>query len=185
MNAYFIRHGQTNYNLEGLCNDDPADDVHLTALGRRQAERAAGRLRRAALEHIFVSPLPRTRETAAIVNRHHHVPITVHPDLRDIRSGFNNRPVREYQAAIAHDPLNAGINGGESLRQHKARVLRFVDWLGRRPERTVLVVAHEETMRVFAAHFRDLDDEAMRGLSFANGELVRFELRRDPGGAIS
>lgn len=171
-----MRHGQTAYNLLGLCNDDPRDDVHLTELGISQAETAAEALKTTALEHIFVSELPRTHQTAEIVNRHHDVPITAHPDLNDIRSGFNNRPVAEYFAATGHDRLHLRVNGGESLLDYKARVLPFLDRLRGQPWQQVLVVAHEETLRVFAAYFRGLPDEALPGLVFGNCEILSFEL---------
>ncbi len=38
MKTYFMRHGQTNYNVLGLCNDDPARPVHLTDLGIEQVQ---------------------------------------------------------------------------------------------------------------------------------------------------
>jgi broad specificity phosphatase PhoE len=175
MKIYAMRHGQTTYNLLGLCNDDPRDEVPLTELGIRQAEEAAVTLKDAALERIFVSELPRTRQTAEIINRHHGVPIAAHPGLNDIRSGFNNRPVAEYFAATGHDRLHLRVNGGESLLDYQARVLAFLDWLRPQPWQEVLVVAHEETLRVLAARFRGLPDAALPGLAFGNCEILRFE----------
>lgn len=175
MNLYVMRHGRTNYNDLGLCNDDPSVDVHLTKIGRQQAQAAADQLRDVTLDRIIVSPLQRTHQTAEIVNQYHHVPIEVHPDIADIRSGFDGKPVNAYFAAIAHDPLDARVNGGESLMDHKRRVLGFIEWLQRQQQETVLVVAHEETMRVFAAFFEgDIPDERMRELSFANCEYRRY-----------
>lgn len=176
MKVYCIRHGETSYNLLGLCNDDPTRNVRLTTTGRQQAEAAAERLRTVPLERIYVSPLPRTRETAEIVNRHHQVPIETHPALGDIVSGFDGRPVADYFAAIAHDCLNAKAPGGESLMEHKDRVLDFLAWLSEQPYGNVLVVAHEETLRVFAAISRGLGDEALGTLSFANCEVFDFVL---------
>jgi broad specificity phosphatase PhoE len=173
---YCLRHGQTNYNVRGLCNDDPRDAVHLTDLGRAQAAAAAGPLRAAGIERIFVSQLPRTRETAGIVNAGIGAPIEADARLNDIRSGFNNRPVAEYFAAAGHDRLHARINGGESLLDYRARVLPFLDDLSRRPERCVLVVAHEETLRVIVAHLRGLPAGEMERLHFPNCEIVRGEL---------
>ncbi len=170
------RQGWGEHNLLGLCNDSLNDDVHLTGLGVRQAEEAAETLNDAVLERIFVSELSRTRQTAEIVNRHHGVPIAVHPAINDIRSGFNNRPVAEYFAATGHDRLHRRVNGGESLFDYKARVLPFLDWLRPQPWQQVLVVAHEETLRIFAAHFRGLPDEALPGLAFGNCEVLGFEL---------
>jgi alpha-ribazole phosphatase len=76
MKLYCLRHGETNYNRLGLCNDDPARDVHLTPEGTRQAQAAALRLRAAPLERIIItSELPRTWQTADIINRDHRVPL--------------------------------------------------------------------------------------------------------------
>lgn len=91
MNIYCMRHGCTNFNDLGLCNDDPERDVHLTEVGQAQAQAAALALRVVRLQRILVSPLPRTRETAEIINRHHAVPIEIHADLSDVRSGFDGR----------------------------------------------------------------------------------------------
>jgi probable phosphoglycerate mutase len=171
-----MRHGQTNYNVLGLCNDDPKREVSLTKLGFQQATAAAAQLQHADIERIFVSPLPRTQQTAEIINEYHSVPIIVHPLLTDIRSGFDGRPVAEYFAAIAHDKLHACVNGGESLWQHRTRVLQFIDWLLREPYQRVLVVAHEETLRVFIAHFHHIDPQSMLQLSIGNCEIVSFDI---------
>jgi broad specificity phosphatase PhoE len=171
MKLYVMRHGRTNYNDLGLCNDDPNANVHLNAIGKQQARAAAEQLRDVTLDRIIVSPLPRTRQTAEIVNRYHHAPIEVHPDITDIRSGFDGKSVAEYFAAIAHDPLNARVNGGESLLDHKQRVLGFIDGLRRQVQHTILVVAHEETVRVFVAYFEgNVADEHLRDIKIGNCE---------------
>ena len=184
MNLYVMRHGRTNYNDLGLCNDDPSADVHLNALGKQQAQVAAEQLRDVALDRIIVSPLPRTRQTAEIVNQYHQAPIEVHPDIADIRSGFDGKAVSDYFAAIAHDPLNARVNNGESLLDHKQRVLNFIRWLARQAQETILVVAHEETLRVFVAHFEgNVPDERLRDLNIANCEYRYY--RFDPNDQAS
>lgn len=180
MQILFMRHGQTNYNLLGLCNDDPHCDVHLTAVGIAQAEAAAQQLQGEPLELIVTSALPRTIQTAQIINRYHQVPMRVHPALNDIRSGFDGRPVADYFAATAHDPLHFAANSGESLLQHKQRVLTYFDWLRQQPYAMILSIAHEETLRVFYAWFHQLADARLRELHFANCEVLRFEF--DPAG---
>lgn len=179
MHFYCMRHGRTNYNDLGLCNDDPARNVYLTETGIAQAESAAEQLRDVALGRILVSPLPRTRQTAEIVNRYHAVPIEAHVDLADIRSGFESQPVADYFAAIDHDPLRARVNGGESLLDHKQRVLRFIDWLRVQQDETLLVVAHEETMRVFIAYFEGgIEDAQLRDIHIGNCEYRHYVLPR-------
>lgn len=177
MNIYCMRHGRTNYNDLGLCNDDPARDVHLTRTGIAQAMATAHALREVVLDRILVSPLPRTRQTAEIVNRYHQVPIEIHADLADIRSGFESQPVADYFAAIAHDPLRARVNGGESLLDHKQRVLRFIEWLKTQPDEALLVVAHEETLRVLIAHFEGgIGDARLRDIHIGNCEYRHYQL---------
>lgn len=176
MQLYLMRHGQTNYNLLGLCNADPSRDVSLTDEGRQQAREAAEQLRHKPLDRILVSELPRTRQTAEIINRYHGVEIQVEPAINDIRSGFEDRPVSEYQAAIAGDPLRAKVAGGESLLEYKYRVVSFLCRLRERPYRSILLVAHEETLRVMVAWLENLPDEAMPDLHFRNCELLSFEL---------
>jgi broad specificity phosphatase PhoE len=167
MKIYCVRHGETNYNRLGLCNNDPERDVHLTETGIRQAEAVAEQLRSATIERIVIS--------ADIINRYHHVPVEEHAALNDIVSGFEGRPVADYYAATGHDRLHLRINGGESLLDYKRRVLSFVDWLRARSESTVLVVAHEETLRVLKAWFDGLPDEAMLDMDFGNCDVLRFD----------
>jgi len=62
--------------------------------------------------------MPRTRQTAEIVNQYHDAPIEIYPNIIDMHSGFDGRTVDEYFVAIARDPLNAYVNGGKSLLDH-------------------------------------------------------------------
>ena len=177
MNLYVIRHGRTNYNELGLCNDNPDVSVYLNETGKQQAQVAAEQLRQVQLGRIFVSPLPRTHQTAEIINQYHHLPIEMHTDLADIRSGFDGKPVNDYFAAIAHDPLNARVNNGESLLDHKKRVMAFIHWLLQQPQKNILVVAHEETLRVFVAYFEvNIPDDHLRDLHIANCECRHYQL---------
>jgi broad specificity phosphatase PhoE len=69
MKAFFVRHGESLYNVKRLCNADPKIDVPLTAHGIRQAQAARERLAGKSLEAIYVSELPRARQTADIIRR--------------------------------------------------------------------------------------------------------------------
>jgi alpha-ribazole phosphatase len=176
MHVYFMRHGQTNYNQLGLCNDDPAKDVYLTETGIQQAEQAACRLQHSHIELIVTSELPRTRQTADIINQFHHGPIISHPAINDIRSGFDGKPVADYFSAIEPDPLHIAVNGGESLLNHKQRVLSYFDWLQQQPRQAILTIAHEESMRVFYAYFHHTPDKELPGLHFGNCEVLEYQL---------
>jgi broad specificity phosphatase PhoE len=176
MNLHIIRHGQSNYNVLGLCNDNPARHVYLTLEGVAQAEHAAKQLSAVPIEVIFVSQLPRTRQTARFINDYHKVRIIECEELNDIRTGFDGKPVEEYFAAVGRDRFNIVPPAGESLKQFQHRVNAFVDVLLMQQYENILIVAHEETMRIFTARFNDLTTEEMEALSFANCEYLSFHV---------
>jgi alpha-ribazole phosphatase len=176
MRLLCLRHGQSEYNILGLCNDDPGRPVPLTARGRAQAGAAAAALAGEPLERVFCSELPRARETAAIIARPHQLAVQPHPALNDIRTGCDGRPVAEYFRALGGNRLTDRVGSGETLLDHQARVLGFLDWLQPQPLTTVLVVAHEETLRVFAVWQRQLPPPALEGLAFGNCEVLELRL---------
>lgn len=171
---YFTRHGHTNYNQLGLCNDDPGKDVHLSERGIQQAQQLAQQLQQVPLQKILVSQLPRTQQTAHIVNQYHDVKIIVTPAINDIRSGFDSLPVRDYQQAISADRLHSKCNGGESLLEHKLRIQQFLKQLLAQGEDDILVIAHEETLRVIRAFFEHIPDQGMIDLHFDNCQLLQY-----------
>lgn len=170
-----IRHGQSEYNLKELCNDDPAKKVPLTALGQNQARKAAKLLSGLGLTHIYCSPLLRTVQTAEIINERLELPLTVEPRLKDIITGFDSRPVVDYMAAIAIDPLNTRVKGGESVADFFIRVCDFLDELKLKGQENVLLVAHEETLRVLRAWAEGLPPEMVIGLPFENCKPYVFD----------
>ena len=144
MKLYVARHTQTNYNLDRLCNADPSVDVHLTEHGIDQAKSLAEKLADQSFEVIYISELPRTRQTAEFINQHHNVPVIVEGRLNDNKTGFEGRPVTEYMAALHEhqDIWHATLNDGESLAEAQARVRSFLDELRDAPYESVMIVTH-------------------------------------------
>ncbi len=60
------------------------DDLHLTDVGREQAEVLARHLSHGKLNAVYVSPTARAQETAEPIARIHTVPINLVEDLRDL-----------------------------------------------------------------------------------------------------
>jgi broad specificity phosphatase PhoE len=174
MNIYIARHGQTNYNIRGLCNDDPSRHVYLTQKGIEQAEHLAKEFMHVDLDAIFVSQLPRTRQTARIVNHCHNVRIIECEDLNDIRTGFDGEPVEKYFSLVRGDRFNIVPPGGESLSQYQHRVNAFLDAILLENYENVLIIAHEETLRVAKARFQNVAWPEMENLSFENCEYLTY-----------
>jgi broad specificity phosphatase PhoE len=83
---YLLRHGQTDWNLEGRYQGH--SDVPLNATGLAQAHAAAERLATVAIDRIVTSPLIRALKTAAIVAEKLGLPL--HPDIGLIERNFGS-----------------------------------------------------------------------------------------------
>ncbi len=75
-----VRHGQDSDNAARVLNGHR--DTELTDLGRAQAKETAQKLEREKIDHIYHTPLTRTKQTAQIIADHiGHQKITPHSDL--------------------------------------------------------------------------------------------------------
>lgn len=176
MKIYFLRHGQTNYNVKDLCNSDPKIDVHLTKLGKKQAENVREMLKNKEIDIILVSELPRTMQTAEIINKYHNVEIRADKRINDRKTGFEGKSYFDYRKAIEKNPFYIRPKGGESFQEEKRRVFSFLDDLIKMDYRSVLVVSHEEIMKIIKGYFEKLSDEEMWDVRVGNGEIIEFEV---------
>jgi broad specificity phosphatase PhoE len=176
MQLYIARHGRTNYNDLGLCNADPEVDVHLSQIGIAQAEDVAKSLKSITLDHIFVSELRRTLQTAEIINMFHHTEIKVDPRLNDGRSGFEGKSFKEYDSALnnADNRWEAHFNGGESIEDIKARVTNFIRELQPKNYKQVLIVTSDWVMRVLFASVLHLSNEEVWTIEIKQGSYLEL-----------
>lgn len=162
MKLYIARHGRTNYNDLGLCNADPTVDVHLTPEGIEQAKALADKLKQLSFDHIFVSELKRTQQTADIVNRFHNLSIEIDSRLNDGRSGFEGKPFSEYSKAFEAAPnkWTARFNDGESVEDIKERVADFLSELRTRPYQAVLIITSQWIIQALLVVLRQVSDNS-------------------------
>lgn len=175
MKCHFIRHGEATFNTLGLCNADASIKNSLTAQGARQAQAVANLLSKVPLDAIFVSELPRAQETAQIINGRRGLPISIDARINDRVSGFEGRPVADYLAAVAHDPLHYKSMSGESYLELKRRVLLFLKDLADKPVQQPLVVTHHEVLQIINGYFKDLADIDMWRTWIDHGQILEFE----------
>ena len=178
MKIYLARHAETNYNILKLNNADPTIDVHLTDKGIEQAENLSKTLESADFEAAFISELPRTRQTAEIVNRSHSKPVTVDARLNDNRTGFEGKLVADWLTALdaADDQWTANFNGGESMAASVERVTEFMNELIDKPFKSVLIVTHGFiTQAIFGFAENKTRDEALE-FNLPQGTYAEFEI---------
>jgi broad specificity phosphatase PhoE len=94
---YFLRHGQTDWNLEGRYQGQ--SDIPLNTTGIAQAHAAAERLACVPIDRIVASPLIRAIATAAIVAERLQKPIHIERGLVERNFGsFDGLVIRDVKA---------------------------------------------------------------------------------------
>ena len=135
-------------------------DLPLSPEGARQARAIGGVLRAGGIDAIHCSDLLRTRQTAALVAGESGVPITAHPDLREIAlgewEGLSRREVAErfpaQYAARGDDIEHYRIPGGESFADCRERVVGAWRSIVLQGARRVVIVGHAGANRMLLCH---------------------------------
>jgi len=130
---------------------------HLTPTGIAAAEEIAKTLQRAPTS-IWSSPVPRARETAAILSSHLGIPFQVDDALREYDVGRfegtdDPNGWEEYRAVLdawRRGETEASVGGGESLEDIRARFVPFITQLieGAHEDDVVVLVSHGGLYRV-------------------------------------
>jgi probable phosphoglycerate mutase len=122
-------------------------------------------LARERVEHLFVSPLGRTRETADLIRNACAVPVTFDERLVERHCGewegltideIAERYPHEW-AARAVDPFHHRPPAGENLPDMLARIGPLADQLVRSPTRRLAIVSHGIAGRVLLTHLLGLE----------------------------
>ncbi|MBK9160120.1 MAG: histidine phosphatase family protein [Nitrosomonadales bacterium] len=162
MKIILVRHGESEGNVRHEINDDPQRIVNLTARGREQAAAASDRLRDRPFTHAYASQFPRAQQTAAILLRHHAVPLHIDARLNERISGMDGLHVDAFNDLVRPDYLRIRPPRGESFLGQMERVRGFLDeTAARHPQGLVLAVSHENPIVAALALFADDPERVM------------------------
>ncbi len=158
--VYLIRHGETDWNLEGRWQGHA--DVPLNAIGRRQAVLVAQRLQTedSAFHAIYSSDLARAYQTAWEIGAAVRVPVQLLPPLREIDlgvwSGLKYSEIKErfpVEVELLERGQDLPRGGGESLEMLRKRVVAAVSAIvAHRDGETIACVTHGGCIRMLLAH---------------------------------
>ena len=125
MEFTLIRHAEPEWVKDGLSVVNPP----LTARGIIQAERLAARLATTHFDHIYISPLLRTRQTARPLLELSGREEIIEPWLEEIREpSWHGAPaeqtIKAYRDEMERNAEDrwSGLEGGESVRDFVARI---------------------------------------------------------------
>lgn len=137
---YYIRHGQTDWNVERRFQGSM--DIPLNETGIAQAHSAKDLMRSLPITHIYSSPLQRARVTADIVNEGLNLPITGMDTLQEVNFGVLEGQLRNPKVDFSDDWQNGTTpDKAETFIDFTARVFTAINEVLKN-EGTPLIVAH-------------------------------------------
>jgi broad specificity phosphatase PhoE len=159
---YIFRHGETDYNRQGIVQGSGVD-APLNDKGHLQAEAFFRCYQHIRFDLAMTSALRRTHQTAAPFLAM-GLPWEQCCDLNEISWGIlegqsatpeTRARFREVTQSWQAGDLNRAMPGGESAREMCSRVTRFIEYLKARHERNILVCSHGRVMRCLIAMLKD------------------------------
>ena len=166
MNIYVLRHGQTDYNIEGKFQGQI--DIKMNKIGEEQIDKAASELNKTHFDAVFCSPLFRTRDTA-----HKIKSLNIIFDERIIERSFGSL---EGQYGIPDYEENLEKYNIESVEKLKERVNNFLDEILEKfkDKENILIVTHEGIAQVINFYFNK--EDSLKQFRLGTGEYHKYEL---------
>lgn len=181
---WLVRHGQTDWNLQGRWQGQSPLAPALNETGRVQTQTVCAHLQRECFSAVYASDLLRSRQTAQLIAEALNLPVSLEPRLREMHLGdWEGMLFEDIQAGYpqkllerARDPWNTNAPGGESPAQVAERV-RFAmnEIAARHRGESVLIVAHGISLAVILCQARGFPLEMLYEHIPGNAELCQVE----------
>ena len=175
--VYFVRHGQTVWNVENkICG---ATDIALTELGHQQAIETGKMLLEQGIQadEILYSPLIRAAETARHISEITGIPGRMESRLKEQNYGKWESTARDGLAfRKAKEDFCCRYEGGESMLQLAQRIYNLLDEIKEEADRkTYILVAHNGIARVVNSYFYEMTNQEYAAFGVKNCAVVRYD----------
>lgn len=139
MNIYLIRHGETDWNLQGRLQG--REDIPLNDRGLRQANECGKALRHAKVEIIVSSPLMRAANTASIISDILGIgSVIIDQDL--IERDFGPLSGMTYETSKYFDTFGSDDNLEPLENVSKRFIKRIHYYANKYPNQNIAMVSH-------------------------------------------
>jgi probable phosphoglycerate mutase len=179
---YLIRHGETDFNLQGIVQGRGVD-LSLNDTGRNQAELFFKAYHHIPFDSIHTSKLKRSKETVGeFISQ--GIPHYSFEELDEIcwgkYEGIKSSPSMKHEYKLmmtdwANGIYETKIEGGENPLELQARQQRYIDKLHDLEEQTILICSHGRAMRSLLCTM--LGKELKFMSDFSHGNLSLYKLR--------
>lgn len=188
-----VRHGESEWNVKNLFTGKV--DVSITDTGKKQAMKLGKKLADLHIDVAFHSALKRTQQTLEALETQlkkaiAHKKEAHYLNERDygIYTGKNKEEVRSLYGEEVFKKIRRSwdhpIPQGESLEMVFRRVTAFfhehIDPLVK-SGKTVLVVAHGNTLRALIKHLENIAHDAIADVELKTSEAVMYNYHPDKG----
>jgi alpha-ribazole phosphatase len=181
MELLLVRHAEATADARGRCYGRL--DVELSAEGRAQSRRLAGKLSREHVDVVVSSSLMRARATAEAIADLHGLDVTVLDDLREL--DFGDLEGRTYEEISAmwpeiferwmHSPSTVRFPNGESYADLRRRAARAITALSANHDGLrVVAVTHGGVVRAVLADALGLRGEDLFRLAIDTSSVTRL-----------
>ena len=187
---YLLRHGQTDYNLQGVVQGSGID-APINATGRAQAEAFFGAYREVQFDQLYHSALIRTRQSIqGFIDL--GIPVVALTELNEISWGdYEGTPMTpeegEYYRMMLDQwqqgNLDYAIAGGESPNSVAERLHRAIQIILNGPGETILVCMHGRAMRIFLSLICQTPLKEMD--QYEHGNLCLYLLQQEENGGFT
>ena len=177
---YFVRHGQTDYNLNKLLAG--STNIKLNHEGIKQAKETALKTRNIKIDKIYCSPLIRAKQTCEEINKYHNVEVLVEEKL--IERNFGKYEGKPYSSIDGEKCWNyyddTYLDEIESLEEVFSRVHSFLEKIKEEiKSKNILIVAHNDIGRAIYCYFNGLPkDGNVRDINMGNACFTNYEWGR-------
>ncbi|MFN3605171.1 MAG: histidine phosphatase family protein [Leptonema sp. (in: bacteria)] len=174
MRFFLIRHGETDFNKEFRIQG--SIDTELNEVGKLQSKLLAKKIIKYldSVDHCFISPQKRAKQTAEILLENLQHTTTVHsgienPLLREIHCGrWEGKLLSEIEKTekellqLIRTRTDVSYPDGESILDVRKRAKEFFDFLNSHYDlnsKTTLIISHGNFLRTLASVILDLSPE--------------------------
>ena len=174
---YFVRHGQTVWNVENkICG---ATDIELTELGHQQAIETGEKILKKGIkaDEILYSPLVRAKETALHISQITGIPAREEARLKEQNFGkYESTPRNGEEFQMAKKQFIATYEGGESMLRLAQRIYNLLDEL-KDDDKTYILVAHNGIARMVNSYFNEMTNDEFASFGLENCAVVEYVYR--------
>jgi broad specificity phosphatase PhoE len=159
-NIFLVRHGETEWNKHKRLQGNK--DSPLTPGGMKQADKVKKSLQQFSIDHAYVSPLKRARDTLEIILKDSELKAVIKDSLREINLGPWEGKTRQETALSHPDEYMAfwekpdlfNLPGADTFQELQNRMVEELESIFANGKyKNILVVSHWIAIKVAVAHY--------------------------------